>query len=119
MRLPTDLGAGARLEELHGNNIYMGGAHKARRKSKTNHGRAANDIFLIDSTRDTQTEAKNHNAHNKYLSTATTTLRRSFLGHLEWRMSVSNLNTEGPIHHNPWLGSSQNLRMSTVLKLGV
>ena len=74
MRLPADLGAGVRLEGLHGNSIYMGGAHKARRKSKTNHGPAANDEFLIDSTQDTQAEAKNHNAHNKYLSTATTTL---------------------------------------------
>lgn len=43
MYLPADLGADARLEESHGNNIYIGGAYKARPKSKTNYGPEASN----------------------------------------------------------------------------
>lgn len=37
MCLPADFGTCARLGELHGNNICIGGAYKVRRKPKTNY----------------------------------------------------------------------------------
>ena len=83
--------AGAHLEELYRNSIYIciGGAYEARRKSKMNHGPTANDRFSIGNTQDAQTEVNSHNTHSKYLFTATAILWLSFLGHLEWRIIVS------------------------------